>query len=289
MKQIIRGAGAFGLAIALAACGSAPASPGAGSTSGTTSGADSAATAPATGADTSATSASGSGDMMATSPSGSTGADTSATSASGSTGTDSAATAPATGADTSATSASGSGSTSATTTSGSAGTSATTTSGSAGTSATTTSGSATGTTDSVLGAAASDPRFSTLAGLLETSGLSTQLEALGPFTLFAPTNEAFAALPAGTLESLAQNPSLLQQILLYHVAEGAISSEEITSATAPTTATTAEGQELQIGVNDGTVTVNGTAEVIDTDIEAGQGVIHVIDEVLLPPGVALGS
>jgi uncharacterized surface protein with fasciclin (FAS1) repeats len=122
--------------------------------------------------------------------------------------------------------------------------------------------------------------------LLVSSGLDTQLEALGPFTLFAPSNEAFEALPAGTLESLAQNPSLLQQILLYHVAEGAIRSDDITGST---TATTAEGQDLTISDTGSAITVNETAEIIDTDIEAGQGVIHLIDEVLLPPGVALDS
>jgi uncharacterized surface protein with fasciclin (FAS1) repeats len=125
-----------------------------------------------------------------------------------------------------------------------------------------------------------------LSGLLITTGLDQQLAALGPFTLFAPTNEAFAALPAGSLERLAQNPTLLQQILLYHVANSAIRSTDITGST---TATTAEGQDLTISASGGTVTINGTAEVIEPDINAGQGVIHAIDQVLLPPGVALGS
>jgi transforming growth factor-beta-induced protein len=276
MKQILRGAGAFALALTLAACGGAPASPGAGTSA--TSGAG-------TAGDTSATSSAGTtgtsaaGDTSATSSAGTTGTsaagDTSATSSAGTTGTSAAGT----------TGTSAAGDTSATS---SAGTTGTSTAGdtSATSSAGTTGTSTAGTADAVLGDLTADPRFSTLAGLLTTTGLSSQLEALGPFTLFAPTNDAFAALPAGTLDTLAQNPSLLQEILLYHVATGAIRSSDIASATA---APTAAGEDLNITSENGTVTVNGTATVVEADITAGEGVIHAIDQVLVPPGVALGS
>jgi uncharacterized surface protein with fasciclin (FAS1) repeats len=136
----------------------------------------------------------------------------------------------------------------------------------------------------VVDAAIADPRFSTLVSLLEATGLSAQLAQAGPFTIFAPTNEAFAQLPAGTLEALAQNPSLLQSILLYHVADGELMASDVATATS---APTKEGSEIEISAQGDSVTLNGTAQVIETDISVGNGVIHVIDQVLLPPNVTL--
>lgn len=138
--------------------------------------------------------------------------------------------------------------------------------------------------DTVVDAALADPRFSTLASLLQASGLSQQLAQAGPFTIFAPTNEAFAELPAGTLEALAQEPALLQEILLYHVAAGELTSADVAASTS---ATTQAGSEIAISAQGDTVTLNGSAQVIEPDIEVGNGVIHVIDEVLLPPDVNL--
>jgi uncharacterized surface protein with fasciclin (FAS1) repeats len=136
----------------------------------------------------------------------------------------------------------------------------------------------------VVAAVAADPRFSTLTTLLEDSGLAAQLDAAGPVTIFAPTNEAFAALPPETLTALGQDPTMLQQILLYHVAAGALSSTDLTAeSSAPTLA----GEDLQVAASSGTVTVNEMAQVIEPDIAAGTSVIHAIDQVLLPSSVAM--
>jgi transforming growth factor-beta-induced protein len=266
MKKIISGVSSFSLALFLAACGGAATQPPTGDS--TAPGANSTAVGSTSGLEsTPATSV----DPMATSPAASTG-DTS----SGTTGTS----ATSTTGDTAGTSATS-------TTGDTAGTSATsTTGGTAGTSATSTTGGTTSGAVADLGELASDPRFTTLNGLLTTTGLDQQLATLGPFTLFAPTNEAFAALPAGTLEALSQNPSLLQEILLYHVANESIRSTDISAST---TAETVAGEELTVSSSGGEVTINNSARVVEADISAGQGVIHAIDQVLLPPGVALGS
>jgi len=104
--------------------------------------------------------------------------------------------------------------------------------------------------------------------------------ALGPFTVFAPTNEAFAALPKGTLETLLkpENKDKLVKILTYHVVSGDITSAQIQ----PGPAKTLEGQNLMIKVKDGKVKVN-KATVISADVDASNGVIHVVNQVLLPP------
>ena len=103
----------------------------------------------------------------------------------------------------------------------------------------------------------------------------------GPFTVFAPTDDAFAALPAGTLDSLLlpENKQQLTDILLYHVVSGKVMAADVS---AMTSATTVLGQDVTITVQDGKVFLNDTVEVIITDIEASNGVIHVIDAVLLP-------
>lgn len=138
--------------------------------------------------------------------------------------------------------------------------------------------------ETILEAAADDPRFTTLVSLLETSGLDSTLSGPGPFTVFAPTNDAFMALPPETLATLSQDPTLLEDILLYHVVDGAILSTDIN---ATTNATTASGAALSVAADNGTVTVNDTAQVVAADIEVGNGVIHAIDSVLLPPDVVL--
>ncbi|MDX1690722.1 MAG: fasciclin domain-containing protein, partial [Acidimicrobiia bacterium] len=100
----------------------------------------------------------------------------------------------------------------------------------------------------------------------------------GPFTVFAPTDEAFAALPEGTLESLLEDIPALTDILLYHVVPGEVPAADVVNLES---ATTAQGSDVQITVEDGTVFVDG-AEVIMTDIEADNGIIHVIDAVITP-------
>jgi uncharacterized surface protein with fasciclin (FAS1) repeats len=122
--------------------------------------------------------------------------------------------------------------------------------------------------------------FQTLARALQAAGLVDTLKGKGPFTVFAPTDEAFAKLPAGTLESLLkpENKSKLTSILTYHVVAGKITASKVASMKA---AKTVNGQDLTIATAGGGVTVDG-ARVLKTDIEASNGVIHVIDEVVLP-------
>lgn len=128
--------------------------------------------------------------------------------------------------------------------------------------------------------AAGNEDFSTLVAAVQAAGLVEVLTGEGPFTVFAPTNEAFAALPEGTLESLLQpeNQNMLISILTYHVVPGKVMAADVSTMDAPT----ASGVDLPIVVSDEGVTV-GNANVIATDIEASNGVIHVIDRVILPP------
>jgi transforming growth factor-beta-induced protein len=122
--------------------------------------------------------------------------------------------------------------------------------------------------------------FTTLLAAVDAAGLSDTLAGPGPFTVFAPTDEAFAALPEGTVESLLADIPTLTDILLYHVVDGAVGSDVVVGLNS---ATTLEGKDITIAVVDGSVILNGTVKVIATDIEASNGVIHVIDAVLLPP------
>ena len=122
--------------------------------------------------------------------------------------------------------------------------------------------------------------FSTLAAALEAAGLVDTLKGNGPFTVFAPTDEAFAKLPAGTLESLLrpENKAKLQAILTYHVVAGSVSSSEVVKLKS---AKTVNGQSVSIKVADGKVRIDG-ANVVKADISTSNGVIHVIDTVILP-------
>jgi uncharacterized surface protein with fasciclin (FAS1) repeats len=123
--------------------------------------------------------------------------------------------------------------------------------------------------------------FTTLVKAVEAAGLVDTLEGEGPFTLFAPTDDAFAKLPPGTLDQLLADPAQLEQVLLYHVVAGqeVAAAEVVDLSSAPTAA----GEPVSIAVTDGTVTLNGTSTVTQTDIAASNGVIHVIDAVLVPP------
>jgi uncharacterized surface protein with fasciclin (FAS1) repeats len=130
--------------------------------------------------------------------------------------------------------------------------------------------------------AAGNENFSTLVTALDTAGLVEALSGEGPFTVFAPTNEAFAALPEGELEALLQpeNRELLTQILTYHVVEGKAMAADVVGLDE---VTTLMGSTVSIEVDGETVRLADTAQVVQTDIEASNGVIHVIDSVLLPP------
>jgi uncharacterized surface protein with fasciclin (FAS1) repeats len=122
--------------------------------------------------------------------------------------------------------------------------------------------------------------FSTLAAALQAADLVDTLKGKGPFTVFAPTDAAFAKLPAGTVESLLrpENKAKLQAILTYHVVPGSVRAAEVVKLTS---AKTVNGKAVSIASAGGTVRVGG-ARVVQTDIAASNGVIHVIDTVILP-------
>ena len=131
--------------------------------------------------------------------------------------------------------------------------------------------------------AVEDGRFTTLVAAVQAAGLVDTLNSDGPFTVFAPTDDAFAALPDGTVESLLEDPEGdLTQILLYHVVGADVMAADVVELDS---AVTVQGEEISIEVVDGSVILNGAVEVIITDIEASNGVIHVIDGVLLPPSL----
>lgn len=119
--------------------------------------------------------------------------------------------------------------------------------------------------------------FNTLVAAVQAAGLESALTAPGPFTVFAPTDAAFNALPAGALDALLQDPQALSEVLLYHVVSGKVLAADVVNLTS---ATTLQGQSVTIDASNG-VLVND-AQVTQTDVEASNGVIHVIDKVLLP-------
>ena len=134
----------------------------------------------------------------------------------------------------------------------------------------------------IVDTAVADGRFTTLAAALGAADLVDTLKGEGPFTVFAPTDDAFAKLPEGTVESLLlpENLEQLKSILLYHVVSGKVMAADVVTLTS---ADTVSGEAVSIKVEDGKVYLNDTVEVIITDVEASNGVIHVIDSVLLPP------
>ena len=136
--------------------------------------------------------------------------------------------------------------------------------------------------NTIVDIAVADGRFTTLVAALTAADLVETLSGEGPFTVFAPTDDAFAALPAGTLDTLLlpESKQALTDILLYHVVSGKVMAADVVTLSG---ATTVLGKDVTITVKDGNVFLNDTVQVIITDIEASNGVIHVIDAVLLPP------
>ena len=134
----------------------------------------------------------------------------------------------------------------------------------------------------IVEVAAGAGTFNTLVAAVEAAGLVDTLSSEGPFTVFAPTDEAFANLPEGLVDALLleENLGILADILTYHVVSGAVFSTEIT----PGDVVSVEGSTIAVEVTDAGVTVNG-ANVTTADIEASNGVIHVIDAVILPEGL----
>ena len=132
----------------------------------------------------------------------------------------------------------------------------------------------------IVDVAAGNPDFSTLVAALKAADLVDTLNGKGPFTVFAPTNAAFAKLPAGTVETLLkpENKAKLISILTYHVVSGKVKAAQVVKMTK---ATTVNGQTATIKVSGGKVMIDN-ANVTATDIEASNGVIHVIDTVIMP-------
>jgi len=139
----------------------------------------------------------------------------------------------------------------------------------------------------IVDVAAGNSTFSTLVAALKAADLVNTLSGKGPFTVFAPTNAAFAKLPAGTVESLLkpENKATLVKILTYHVVSGKVESGTVVTLDGKKVATV-QGQELTVVVKDGKVSLTdasgGTSNVTAVDVQASNGVIHVIDTVLMP-------
>jgi len=129
----------------------------------------------------------------------------------------------------------------------------------------------------IVDTAVSSGQFKTLVKAVQEAGLVDTLKGEGPFTVFAPTDAAFAKLPAGTVEALLADKDKLTQILTYHVVAGKVMSNQVKTGAVKTV----QGQTLNVRAEDGMVTVND-AQVTAADIVASNGVIHVIDTVVLP-------
>jgi len=135
----------------------------------------------------------------------------------------------------------------------------------------------------IVDTAVSAGQFQILVAAVQAAGLVETLKGPGPFTVFAPTDAAFAKLPAGTIDSLLlpENKQKLVAILTYHVVPGTVTAADVVKVTE---ATTVNGAMLPVTVSGGTVMV-GDAKVVAADVMATNGVIHVIDTVLLPPNM----
>ena len=142
-----------------------------------------------------------------------------------------------------------------------------------------TAGTAAAPTQTIAQIAAGNPTFSTLVSLLKKVGLVKVLDGTTNYTVFAPTNAAFAAVPAGTLKALAANKTELKSVLLYHVVPGSLPASKVVKHK---TLTTAEGASVTISVKGMDVYVN-KARVTQANIRATNGYIHVINAVLIPP------
>jgi uncharacterized surface protein with fasciclin (FAS1) repeats len=139
-------------------------------------------------------------------------------------------------------------------------------------------------TQNIVQIAAGSSDFSTLVAAVKAAGLVDTLSGTGPFTVFAPTNEAFAALPAGTLDSLLkpENKATLTSILTYHVISGSLFAKDVLAGSVMTV----NGAKFTVSIDNGSVFITdgkgNKAKIIKTDIAATNGVIHVINAVLLP-------
>lgn len=143
-------------------------------------------------------------------------------------------------------------------------------------------------TKDIIALAMSDKRFSTLVKELKKADLVSALQGPGPFTVFAPTNDAFKKLPKGALKDLEKDPTKLAAVLKYHVLPARVDAATATSMTSPTSPATLEGSTLQVTSPNGSVKIND-ATVTQADLMATNGIIHAIDTVLMPSDLASGS
>ena len=132
----------------------------------------------------------------------------------------------------------------------------------------------------IIDTAVAAGNFKTLAAAVTAAGLVDTLKGTGPFTVFAPTDEAFAKLPAGTVDALLKDVPKLKAILTYHVVSGKVMAADVLTMDGKT-AKTVNGGDLKISTKDG-VKLNGNVNVTKTDIDCTNGVIHVVDAVLMP-------
>lgn len=139
-------------------------------------------------------------------------------------------------------------------------------------------GSAVPSGNTIAAIVSNDPNFSTLLTAVQAAGLASTLSGSGPFTVFAPTNAAFAKVPQDQLTALLNDPAALKALLLYHVVPGRVTAAQVVKLSS---AKTVNGANVTIAVNGGTVTINDST-VTATDIAASNGIIHVIDTVLMP-------
>ena len=133
----------------------------------------------------------------------------------------------------------------------------------------------------IVETAAGNPQFSTLVSLVEKAGLAGTLSGTKPYTVFAPTNAAFAKVPKKTLNMLLGDKAMLRKVLLYHVLPGKVPASKVLKTKS---ATTAEGAKVQFSVRGKSAFVN-ESKIVKTDIECSNGIIHVINAVLIPPNL----
>jgi uncharacterized surface protein with fasciclin (FAS1) repeats len=133
-------------------------------------------------------------------------------------------------------------------------------------------------TSTIAAIVSKDPQFSTLLAALKVAGLDKTLAGKGPFTVFAPTNAAFAKIPKATLDALLKDKKRLTSVLTYHVVAGSVMAADVMKMT---TAKTVEGTSVKIALMGKNVMID-KAKVLKTDIKASNGVVHVIDTVLMP-------
>jgi len=139
-------------------------------------------------------------------------------------------------------------------------------------------------TNDIVELAQATSTLSTLVTAITAADLTTALQGTGPFTVFAPSNAAFESLDEGVLETLLANPELLAEVLQYHVVSGKVMSSDLSNGNVQTLLS---GKSINVAISGNSVTLNGTAMVIIANVEASNGVVHIIDEVLLPEGFEL--